>query len=736
MQNKKKPIRHLVIANRRIFKMMLVMGTLVAIIVSNVLFTMFTGIHYRSGKEILTEKENSGLHKEQIIASRGYIYDRNKEIIAQDIESYNVVAILDEDRQATGGAISYVSDIDQTAQVLSQVLGHDANIYKEYLQNGKEQGLYQTEFGTYAKDITAQQRQDIIDSELTGIEFTKSLDRVYPVSHFASQMIGYAQYNEEDGKITGVSGMEQTFDDILSGTDGEITFQTDSKGNYIPNTKKYTSTAVNGNDIYLTIDKNVQTAVEKALGQTMETNTAEKAWCIVMEAATGKVLAQAGYPSFDLNERDVIDNHLNLPSEYLFEPGSVLKPFVYAAAMQEQVYPDENAKFQSGSVSIGVDANGNVYNATGQSAIATFNDALGKEYGIIGYDEGIIRSTNTAIIHLLLNYLSPDLMLQYMDAFELFAPIDIYGINTTNSTFNSTNIIDKFSLGFGQGSSLTAYQLIQGARALFTDGRLVQPYVVEKIVDPNTNEVVYQAESVTSEPIVDENTLTPLQDLLKRIVSEEYGTAHHYEMSDITLMAKTGTGEIFKDGQYSNDIYTTSIIAAAPAEQPEIIIYYGFQSNNIQYYNPEYFQDIVREGLLAVDSYTDNNTQTTVNNESAIYSVYEMPALVNHSFDYINNRLSGKANQVIFIGDGNSVIAQYPNEHTQTISTQKVFLLTDATSIIIPNMTGWSRKDVSVYCEMIGLEVSFEGSGYVSAQSIEANSLFQVDSKMSITLTP
>ncbi len=725
-----------IIANRRILSITLILGLIVSLIIANVVYIMVSGVHFRSGKSILEEKKDSGLYKQQIIASRGAIYDRNGEIIAQDIEAYNLIAVIDENRKGADGSIAYVEDYDVTSAKISEVTGVEQSIILGYLNDAQANDLYQTEFGSYGKELTAQQKEDLVNSGLTGLEFESTIDRVYPISHFASQLVGYAQYSEDDEKISGVMGMEKLFDEELSGSDGEITYQTDSAGNYIPNTSKYTAIAENGNNIYLTLDQNVQVTVEAALAKTMESNNAEKAWCVVMEAETGKILAQAGYPSFDLNEREVIEEFNNLPSQHVFEPGSVMKPFVYAAAMEEGVYPND-ASFQSGSISVAVDGNGEVYEVAEGSGIVTINDAMGKDYGTIGYDEGFIRSTNTAIIEILLNFLDPSLNIEYMKNFKLFDRVDMYGVEENTGQLNATNEIDQLMLGFGQGTSLNSYQLIQGASAFFTDGRVTTPYVVEKIVDPNTNEVVFQAEQEKSDQLLSDPTLNQIQALLKRVVSEDYGTANNYEMSDISLMAKTGTGEIYdaENGGYQKDIYTTSILAAAPSENPEVIIYYGFQSNNIQYYDTEYFQDIVRESLLAVDSYSTNNSQTTSNTQSAVFNVYAMPNLVNHSFDYINKKLEGNANQVIYIGDGTSVIEQYPSPNAESVSTQKVFLLTDSINHIMPDMSGWSRKDVTVYCEMIGIDVTFGGSGYVASQDIAVGKLIEESSVLHIELT-
>mgnify|MGYP003297069249 CR=1 FL=1 len=126
---------------------------------------------------------------------------------------------------------------------LAKIIGCDAKALQEYLDTAKKNGAYQTEFGMLGKALTAKQKEEIEKLNLPGIEFLDSTDRRYPLGTFASQLVGYAQYSYDDEKISGVMGLESYFDEVLSGSDGEVTYQIDSDGYYLPDTKKYTKTA-------------------------------------------------------------------------------------------------------------------------------------------------------------------------------------------------------------------------------------------------------------------------------------------------------------------------------------------------------------------------------------------------------------------------------------------------------------------------------------------------------------
>ncbi|NBK96570.1 MAG: penicillin-binding protein [Erysipelotrichia bacterium] len=719
--------------NKRVIKIMIFFSIIMTLVVSNVLFTMISGEHFRSGKNVLAFNSSDNIVQEIVSANRGSIYDRNKEVIAQDIKAYNLLAIVDENRVNASDEPAHVVDVDKTAEALAPILEVEADKLKKILNDAIKAKQYQTEFTPYGKRLSAQQKEDIEALKLPGLEFVESSDRVYPIGTLASQMIGYAQYDYDEERIKGVMGIEQFYDDELAGSDGKISYQKDSTGYYLPKTKKVLKNAENGNDIYLTIDKNVQLAVEKALSETMETNSAEKAWCVVMEAKTGKVLAQAGYPTFDLNDRSEIKEFTNLPSEFGFEPGSVMKPFVIAGAMEDGVY-NGSATFPSHATSMGLDANGNLayVNEGSNNWLITVNDAEGKDYGTISYDEGLIRSTNTVIANLFINYFNVNRNIEYLKKFGFFDYLNIDGLMETKGLLNTQSVTDKITLGFGQGSQVSAYQLIEAYSALFGDGCTVKPYVIDKIVNPNTGKTTYKGKSQKSEQIISADTAKQVQALLKRVVDEPYGTAHSYQMSDVSMMAKTGTGEIAVDGRYSRSIFTSSIMAAAPAENPEVIVYYAFQSGNIKNYDRSFFKEIVREALLAVSGYENANT-----NESATvanFNTFTMPSLVNHSTTYAQEKLAPYTSNVVYIGDGSTIISQYPNADTSTISSQKIFLLTDGVNITMPNMSGWTRKDVKLFAKLSNISIETNGSGAVVSQSVAEGTIINNDSKVSVEL--
>ena len=184
-------------SNKTMAVLLLVMIITGALIISNVLFTMVTHKHYRSGVDVKEYKEPDTYSSNVLKANRGTIYDRNGEVIAKDEDTYTLVAILDENRKGINNTPAYVKDIDDTAYKLSKVLDLKETEISKILRDAREDGLYQTELGLRGKNLSAETKEKIDAMKLPGITFTKTVKRNYPQGTFASHLIGFASYDEE-----------------------------------------------------------------------------------------------------------------------------------------------------------------------------------------------------------------------------------------------------------------------------------------------------------------------------------------------------------------------------------------------------------------------------------------------------------------------------------------------------------------------------------------------------------
>lgn len=728
-----------------IFLAVIIIGGIVSF---NVFFTTVSGIHLRSGINVLVRKAGSQELVEVLQAKRGNIKDRNGNIIAQDIDAYTLVLVLSKDRP---GNYAYVENREFTAKSLAPILGMSEEAIMSYL-NLQDQGVYQTYLGEKGKNLTLEQKKAIEAIEYTpdpnkkttglpGVEFEKTVSRVYIPGRFASTLLGFATYDSSQKRIVGQVGIEAYLNEELTGKDGKAVSQKDRYGYALPGTTKTVQLATNGKDVYLTLDKDIQESLENTLLQTVEKNGAKTAWAVVMEVETGKILGYGGYPSYDLNQREEVV-YFDMPSMLTFEPGSSIKPFVYASAIEEGVYKGSDT-VHTGRFCYAIE-NGKVkYTGSSCPEKGAINDAWRPGWGDITFDEALMRSSNTAIAKLLTEYLDVDKYWEYLEKLHFFQPTGIEGLNMSEESGikNNNYPIDKIAGGFGQGSSVTVLQMMQAYSALFNDGIMVKPYYIDKIVDAN-NQVTYEgkteyANDVDEEgnpiPVFSKSTCDQVKELMKSVMqNKDKGTGYGYNIEEFNMIGKTGTGEIAANNSYGDNLFTSNVMAAAPADDPKIMVYYGFQASETLYFDRTFFKNLFTTayevaGIRKTDTPT---TPTTYEN----WQEYEMPVLKNHTKDYATKKLSSMQVHSVVIGDGNVVVDQYPSGNANVSTNQNVFLLTNSTNIVMPNMVGWSYKDVMLFSKMSKIPIVCNGTGIVKSQSVTENTAITQETEIIVEL--
>ena len=329
--------------------------------------------------------------------------------------------------------------------------------------------------------------------------------------------------------------------------------------------------------------------------------------------------------------------------------------------------------------------------------------------------------------------ITPDTNLEYLRKFGFFKDVDTDGLPEATGTLNFTYPSDKLSLSFGQGSTVTMLQLMQAYSAVFSDGTMVKPYFVDSIRHGYDNsKYIYKAnKTVVGHPITSD-TAKQLQSILYRVVNDDKGTGRGYRIPECKVMGKTGTTELAVDGSYQSGKYIYSFMGALPADNPQILVYYAFQIDSSAPVNQQPQVNLLRRiamqyGFAQQVAETPENTAETV-------SVYEMPSLINHSLSYVQNTLSSYGTELYNLGDGNTVIRQYPQAGHSVTTGQKVFLVTNANTIYIPNMLGWSRQDVAGFWQATGLDVTITGdeTSVVTSQDIPPGSYIEKGTAISI----
>jgi len=703
------------------------------IITANIFVIVVGKTHVKSDTD-LTRYINASNVSETIIAKRGKIYDANGTVLADDVVTYDIICYLDESR--TG---DYIENKAETARMLAPILDMDVNDIYDLLSND----VYQVELGSKGRNLSKDQKDAIelemenskldnvyvdgvlenTENDYNGIDFIESSKRVYPKGTFASYIVGFAQ-SDEDREMIGKMGVELDYDEYLKGTNGFTSYQTDENGYILEGMSEVRTEAINGNNVYMTLDEEIQDALESAFEKTNETFNVDRSWGAVMEVDTGKILAWGQYPSFDPNELEISDYN-NYGSQYAYEPGSVMKSFIYAAAIDTGYY---NGDTEIPSTAFMYDIiDGEITRVNYDNGIYKPIENYADKWweGTITYDEGLIRSSNVATCSLLTEVINPTIYMDYLDSFGFFQEVGTR-LSEVTGNLNYTWPSEKLSLTYGQGSSVTMLQLLQGYSAIFSDGTMKKPYFVDKVVNSYDGSIVLQNEPVISEEVIKPETAELLQDMLEKVVSDEDGTAKFYQMENIDIIAKTGTSQVAGVGGYDDSKMISSVMIGLPADNPKYMFYYAYQADEVyaahQYNDAEMIvlNAIARKYQLNIESQDINLDDIQ---EDEVIQEFEMDNLINHSIEYANLKLEGTNSNIILIGDGDTVIDQLPKSGSTYFTYSNVLLLTDYNDFTMPNMYGWTKSEVIDFWTITGKEINIIGSGICSEQSLQPNSI-------------
>lgn len=714
-------------SNGKLRFLYLILGVFSLAIIANVLLVTIGHVHVRSNTSLEDYIYSVSNVEETIFASRGTIYDANGITVAQDTQTYDIICYLDEDRLSNGSDIAYVDNPSYAANCLAPILGMQASdIYEILVSNA---GLYQVELGANGRNLSQEQVDQIKAIEgLNGIGFRNSYQRYYPYGEsFSPQLIGFAQ-SDNTGKLIGKLGIESYLNDELSGTDGYRSYQQDKNGYVLPGMFDDTVEAIDGYDVYLTLDLSIQEALNTCLQTTMEYKNASRAWGAVVEVKTGKILAWGQTPSFNPNSPKSDDVQVNFGSQLVYEPGSVMKAVIYSSAIDLGVY-NGSAMFNSSPYCY-TDDTTRTYSGNQLGCIFNVSHL---DWGNIELDYGLIYSSNVATATLLSSYVGVDNYKDYLDRFHLYQKVYTDGIDELAGYTNyGLSAVDCITATYGQGSSTTMLQLLQAYTSIFGNGEMLKPYIIDKIVDTNNDKIVYQGDRTVVSTPIKETTARQMQDLLRRVVSDTAGTCRHYAAKTVEVMGKTGTSEIPLDGTYSETDSIISCMLGFPYEDPQYIVYYAYVSPETVYYNydvkpvPDLIDRIaLLEGLNVQEESDDINR--------SIYK-YEMPNLISLDINSANQKLEEFGVNVIEIGNGEKVVGQYPNNKDDVYTNQKVFILTNGSEIELPDFNGWTRKDIISYWNLTKLPIKMDGYGIGYEQSLAPGSIVDGSAEIIIKL--
>ena len=484
--------------------------------------------------------------QEELAAARGTIFDRDGIELAVTIGAVTVFADPE-----------FVTDPTGAARTLSPLLGLP------------EQGLLakltaDSRFQYIARRLTRSEaaviREAVEDAAISGVFFQDEPNRVYPAGSLASQLVGFVRTDD----LVGIEGLEYQYNEILEGEAGRQIVERDPYRNPIPQGQYIVEPPVHGADVVLTIDREIQFAVEQALATAVE-QTGATGTIVVMDVTTGEILAMASAPTFDPNDRSVADpaSFRNRAVADMYEPGSTLKVVTIAAALEEGLVTSGTTLPLPAKYTIPLDPDPKVYTDVGRRKPTELTVA-----------EIVARSSNIGTITIQA-MLGNDLHHQYLTSFGLGqkASGDLPG-EATGLLRPADEWCDSTcgpSTAIGYRVDVTVLQMAAVFATIGNNGVWVEPHVVAEVVNADGSRDVFEP---IRRPVLSQETARTMQLLLQGVVESERGTGSRAVVAGYTVGGKTGTTEKFLPdiGVYSDEDRIASFIGIAPISSPRIVV--------------------------------------------------------------------------------------------------------------------------------------------------------------------
>ncbi|KAA0548031.1 PASTA domain-containing protein [Bacillus sp. BGMRC 2118] len=671
------------------------------------------------GKELPVMAEEKYSRTQTVDADRGNILDRNGIPIAKDTPAYTIEAILSPraSKDSPKDKPRHIVDPKQTAEKMAPILGMEYEDLLEILQTGIDKNRYQIELGSKGRGLSYQVMQEISDLKLPGITFKEETIRYYPNGTFATHVIGFARKDSETGKVVGLQGLEKTLDKYLVEEDGEITKKSDRNGISLLFQEDKVVTPKNGSNVYLTIDQKIQAFLEDSMSKVMTEYEPENIVGIVADPKTGAILAMSSRPTYNPNNIPANAYMLNDAIALQFEPGSTMKIFTLATAIEEGVF-NPNEAYQSGSYRV-LDRTIRDHNG-------------GRGWGQISYLEGFQRSSNVAMAKLVMEKMNgDDRLLNYLQAFGFGKPtgIDLTGEANGHILYNYP--IEKVTTSFGQGTTVTPIQQIQAATAIANGGKMMRPYIIDQIVNPTTKEVIEDRKPEVVGTPISENTAKEVMNILGTVVSSEKGTGKPYRIEGYEVAGKTGTAQIpdpKSDKPYlsghGNNVF--SFLGMVPKDNPKLLVYIAVTKPKLTLQESgsqpvsAIFNSVVKNSLQYLNI-KPTVTEEVKQEQKKKQIGFKLDSYEGRNISSVTDELTQKGVQVVVVGDGTKVVKQAPYANAQVLSGERVLLRTDGNHVI-PDLTTWSLRDVMKLSDLFGLNVNTVGHGYVKNQNIAPSS--------------
>ncbi|MFT8871447.1 MAG: penicillin-binding transpeptidase domain-containing protein [Sporolactobacillus sp.] len=644
-----------------------------------------------------------GRHKWQAIKlvdeKRGTIYSENGQILAEDIPAYTLYAVVSPSAQ------NRVRDKGKTAAALAPILNMSTGDVLTQLNRQ----AYQVQFGTKGKMLSHRVKEKIEQLKLPGLFFQTESKRYYPEQSSAAYVLGFTGMSGADDEQKGVYGIEQSLNPYLTERDGSVRYYRSLKGVPIPDEKqKIVSKAYPGDDVYLTLNTQIQTVLDQAMAQVQNDYKPTDMVGVVADPKTGKILAMSSYPSFNPNLHN-IKQYADAAIADPYEPGSVMKVFTVASAFDSGTF-NTSALYNSGS-----------YQTNG----GTIHDWDKSGWGMLNFSQAFELSSNVGMSVLADKYLGTDRLHQYLQRFGFMKKTGIDLPDEGDSRVNWRYKIDQLEASFGQASAFTAMQIVQAATAIANNGTMVRPYIVNKIVNPETNSTVLKNKTTVVGHPISAAAAEQTRALMRQVVTDHHvvgnvgATGLAYDLPGYDVIGKTGTAQIGSPTGYltGKNNYIYSFLGMAPQKNPRLIVYVAVKQPQLKDTDlgSEPVVAIVRPVMTSALQYLQAAKEISEGMPSVSVPSRALASLTGQSMAAAAQQTSADGFSPVAVGSG-TLSAQMPYAGEQLIQGSRVILYS-AQDAQFPDVSGWSLADVMKLAQVAGVKLNEQGEGYVRSQS-------------------
>ena len=729
--------------NSRSLKQLSVRAT-VALWIVFLLFALCIGSLVRvaviDGEEYKLKAEQNQLLDTKVSAGRGTIYDANMNVLAKSASAwliYIVPSKFENDEQRK----EVVTLLSETLGADEETLTEKANRNSNYVKiAGEVEEEQKNKIEDYIKQETKKNKKSKLN-EIIGID--PDTKRYYPYSNFASTIIGFVNSDDE-----GNAGIEKKYNSELTGVAGRIIAAKNARQSKMSSEYETMFAAREGSNLVLTINEVVQYYLEQSLNQAITDTGAKYAYGIVMDVDTGAILGMTSKPDFDLNSPSTIfsENVLedlekiedeeekkkekqnalfaqwrNRTISDTYEPGSVFKTVVVSAALEEGAV-DLNTK----------------YTCTGSIRVADRVQKCWKHegHGTETLTEGRMNSCNPFFITIG-QKLGKEKFYKYFEAFgftektNIDLPAESSPVpDVTYHSLEKMGISELSSSSFGQTFQVSPIQMITAVSAIANGGKLMQPYVVDSILDSDGN-VIQKTEPVVKRQVISEKTASTVAGMMEKVVS--VGTGKNAYVAGYHVAGKTGTSEKLNHKGF----YIASFAGFAPANDPEIAILIAIDEPEGAHGGGVVAAPIAGEILEKVLTYLNVEPQYEDSEMKNISST--TPQLVGKTVEQAKQIASNY--KVKVVGGGKEVVSQTPAASSQIRTGGVIVIYTDETAekqmVEVPDFNGMTMSQANSAANREGLNIRFSGttnSSEVNAykQSVEAGSKAETGSVITV----